>query len=305
MPLSIAVASASSSTSREVAVIHIVGIAHERVAHRSEGLHRRQSDAITIVCSITEIGVGLQTSSGTSLGGEFQHEIIFSIINACQSREVTLLVIRFHLFDDIRRQVLHHGTVVARHEVTTIQLESLHILTIDGDASILVNLSARQRFHQCLNDRTLRQCERIGIINQSVILDHHLGDICCNNRFVKLLDVREHGDGAQRHVLTTFLLKRNQSLLITEECQLQQISAGIDRRKAKMSVLFRINSFDKSGVLPVASGCDFVELQRGAWKGFSCCIINDATTNGLIFILLSQDRQHSCHKKGKGYTNIA
>ena len=228
MPLSIAVASASSSTSREVAVIHIVGIAHERVAHRSEGLHRRKSDAITIVCSITEIRVGLQTSSGTSLGGEFQHEIIFSIINACQSREVTLLVIRFHLFDDIRGQVLHHCTVVARHEVTTIQFESLHILTIDGDASILVNLSARQRFHQRLNDRALGQCERIGIINQGVILDHHLGDICCNNRFVKLLDFREHGDGAQRRVLTYFPFKWNLSFLIAEECQLQQIGTNPD-----------------------------------------------------------------------------
>ena len=41
-------------------------------------------------------------------------------INARDAAQVTLLIIGLHLVDHIRRQVLHHSTVVARHEVATV-----------------------------------------------------------------------------------------------------------------------------------------------------------------------------------------
>ena len=84
MPLTIAVTPTSSTSSREVAVVHIVGIAHERVAHISKGLHGGQSGTITMIRSVTKIGVGLQTASGTLFDGELHHEVILTIIDACQ-----------------------------------------------------------------------------------------------------------------------------------------------------------------------------------------------------------------------------
>ena len=172
--LSLSVATASSTSSTEVAVIHVVGITHKRIAYVAERFHGCQTDTIASVGTNTDVRIGLQTFSGAALGHKFQHEVVVTIVNTRHAAQVTLLVIGFHLVNDIRGQVLHHGVVVARHEVTSVQFEAFHVLTVDGDFSVVINLGTRQRLYQSLNDRPFWHTISIGIIHHRIVLDNHL-----------------------------------------------------------------------------------------------------------------------------------
>ena len=150
--LTTVVATSATTTASEVAVVDVVGITHERIAHSTEGLHGRQTDAIALVCAIADVRVSLETTTRTALGDKFQHEVVVAVVNARHLRQVTLLVVGFHLIDNIRRQILHDGIVVARHKVAPVHLELLDILTIDADFTFVINLGTRQCFYQCFDD---------------------------------------------------------------------------------------------------------------------------------------------------------
>ena len=195
--LAVAVAASSSSTSGKVAVVHVVSIAHEGVANGTERFHGRQTDAIAVVCTITHVGVGLYTVAGTALGGELQYEVVVAVIHSRHAAQVALLVVGLHLVYDVRRQILHHGIVVSRHEIAAIHLELPHLLAIDGDFSVVVNLSARQHLHQCLDDRAFRHTEGISVVDHSVVLDHHLRNISRNDSLTQLDGVNIHHHVAQ------------------------------------------------------------------------------------------------------------
>ena len=172
--LSLPVASSSSPSSTEVTVVHVVGIAHKRIAYVTKGFHGCQSDAIAAVCTIADVWIGLQSFSGTTLGHKLQHEVVVTVVNVCQTAQVALLVVSLHLVNNIRGQVFHHGIVVARHEITSVQFEALHVLSVNADFTVIINLGTRQSLYQRLDDRSLRHTIGIGIIHHRIVLDNHL-----------------------------------------------------------------------------------------------------------------------------------
>ena len=101
--LSISVSSSSSSTTREVAVVHVVGVPHKGVAHSTERFHSRQTETISLVSSITQIGVGLYSVACATFSCELQHEVIVPIVNARHTAQVALLIVSLHLINNIRR----------------------------------------------------------------------------------------------------------------------------------------------------------------------------------------------------------
>ena len=48
-------------------------------------------------CTVTQIGIGLYTVTGTALGYKFKCEVIISIIDTCHTREITFVIIGLHL----------------------------------------------------------------------------------------------------------------------------------------------------------------------------------------------------------------
>ena len=155
-----------------------------------------------MVSTISYIGVGLQTVTCTSLGDKLQHEVVVAIVHASQSRQIALLVVCLHLINDIRGQVLHHRIIVARHEVTSVELEFLHILAVDGDLAIIIDFGTWQRFHKCFYHRAFWHTERIGVVNDGIVLNHHLRDIGCHHGLFQLHGIRFHlqATGVERTV---------------------------------------------------------------------------------------------------------
>ena len=177
LALTLVVAATTSATSREVAVVDIVGITHKRIAHGTKGFHGRQSDAVAPIRADAKVGIGLQTFAHASLGHKLQHEVVVTVVQSRHPCQVALLLVSLHLVNHIRRQVLHHCIVVARHEVATVHLEFPHALAVDADLAVVVNLRARQCLHQRLDDAALGNTEGVGIVHHRVVLHQHLRQI--------------------------------------------------------------------------------------------------------------------------------
>ena len=214
LTLSLSVTTSSSASSAEVSVVHVVGITHKRIAYIAEGLHGCQSDAIAPIRTDADIRIGLQSSSGTSLRDEFQHKVVITVVNTCQSTQVTLLVVSLYLINHIRWQVLHHCIIIACHEVTSVQLKAFHVLSVDADFTVVINLSAWQSLYECLDDRAFWYTIGVGIIHYRIILDNHLRQIGCHYGIGQLQGIRRQlylaqrlgVAGCQRHTLFAGLI---------------------------------------------------------------------------------------------------
>ena len=184
--LPVVIASSSSAAPREVAVVHVVSISHERISSGTERLHCRQSHSVASLRANAHIGVHLQSVAHAALGDKLEHEIVIAIVDARHAGQVALLVVGFHLVHHIRGQVFHHGIVVARHEVAAVHLEFLHTLAVDSHRAAVVDLRSWQHLDQRLNDRPLGHPEGIGIVNHRIVFDNHLRNIGCHHGLADL-----------------------------------------------------------------------------------------------------------------------
>ena len=223
LALTLVITSSSSTTSREVSVIHVVGIGHESIAHRTEGFHCCQTQTIAIVGTIAQIWISLYTVAGTALGDKLECEIIITIVDTRHARQVALIVVGLYLIDYIRGQVLHHGIIVARHKVTTVEFELTHFLTIDTDLAIVVDLCTWEGLHQCFDDRAFWHTEGIRIIHHRIITNHHLGEIGSNHGLVELHRAGFHRNGTYGEVPTPLFVERLIVVLVAKEGYLHQI----------------------------------------------------------------------------------
>ena len=86
LSLTLIVTSSTSATPREVSVVHVVSIGHECIAHVTERFHCRQTQTVAMFGPIAQIRIGLYTFAGTTLGHEFEREIIISVIDTRHTR---------------------------------------------------------------------------------------------------------------------------------------------------------------------------------------------------------------------------
>ena len=99
--LTLSVAASASTASAEVAVVHVVGITHKRIANVTKGFHRCQTDAVAAIRTNTHVRIRLQAFSDTTLGDKLQHEIVVTVVNTRQLRQVALLIVGLHLVYDV------------------------------------------------------------------------------------------------------------------------------------------------------------------------------------------------------------
>ena len=290
--LTVAVAATSSATPREVTVVHVVGITHECVAHVAEGLHRRQTDAVAVVGTVAHVGVHLQAVAGAALRHKLQHEVVVAVVDTRHAREVALLVVGLHLINHIRGQVLHHRIVVAGHEVTTVHLEFPDVLAVDGDSALVVDLRTRQHLHQSLDDRALRHAERIGVVDNCIVLDHHLRHLSRHDGLVELNGIGFEPDVTQRQTASAFLRQIPSIGLITQVGSLEQIVASRYVLERESPLAIGEHTTHERRVLVVAPGANAIKLYGGLLQYISLRLVDDSS--GYSFPLGS-NRQHAQH----------
>ena len=276
--LAVVVAPSAPASSREIAVVHVVGIPHEGVSHGAEGLHGRQSYAVAAVGAYAHVGVHLQAVACAALGNKFQHEVVLAVVDVGHSRQVAFLIVGLHLVDDIRWQVLHHGIVVSRHEVASVHLEFLHTLAVDGDGAVVVDFRTGQCLHQCLDDRAFGHAEGVGVIYQRVVLHHHLRDVGRHLCPFQLHGVGFHQYLAQGEPLSALLGHLARQLLVSQVADAQQVGACRHAADGEMAVVAGGGSRHEGGVASARA----VELQRGARQCFAAFLVNHAPRNPVL-----------------------
>ena len=247
--LSLVITTTSTTTTREVSVVHVVGITHEGIAHITKRLHGGKTNTIAVICTVAHIGVHLQAVTRATLGFKLQHEVVITIIDIGHPRQVALLIIGFYLVNHVRRKVLHHRIVVSCHEVTTVEFEPPHLLTIDRYTAVIIDLGARQHLYQRLNNRSFRHTESIGVIYQRIIFHHHLGDIGQHHGLIEHHGITLHSDLSQSQCTTVYLCKLTVYHLVAQIADAQQVVTGTQGIEHKTSVLVGISAIDIGGVL--------------------------------------------------------
>ena len=275
--LAVAIATPASPAPREVAVVHVVGIAHERVTRVAKGLHRRQANAVAPVGTDAHVGVHLQSLAGRTLRHKLEHKVVVAIINARQARQVAFLVVGFHLVNHIRRQILHYRLIVARHEVATVHLETFHLLAIDGDATVVVNLRTRQHFDERLYDRTFRHAKRIGIKNHCIILHNHLRHIGCHHSLADDHSLSLHSHVAQCQGSAVALRQAFRQRLIAQERSLQHIGTRPYSTQHKPTGLVGKRADNEGRISAFALCREFVKLQRGTRQGLTALAVDNTS----------------------------
>ena len=97
---------------------------------------------ITVLCSVSDIGVTEESSVGAFLHLQVKHSLLLSVINACDTRKVTLLIIEFHFIYNIYGDILKGNLLVGSKEVLTLHKYSVYSLSVYCNCSILSNLDS-------------------------------------------------------------------------------------------------------------------------------------------------------------------
>ena len=99
---------------------------------------------------------------------DVHHKTAVVQINLQSLAALTPLVIKLHHLDGVGGQVVQQERMVAPEEVLTIEQDALHLLSIQKDAAIALEFHAWQLLHERIKHRSLRQIERIGVIDEGI-----------------------------------------------------------------------------------------------------------------------------------------
>ena len=168
----------------EVAGHHDTGIVGEARGHAARG--------IAVLRTTGQVEVGHVATVHALLDGEVEHGLLVTVLDTRDTGLIALLVVELHVLDDGDRQVLQRRLGIAEHELLTVDEDLLHLLAVDGDVAVLIDLSSRHAFDEFLDGRALRGAVGIGIEHERVLLDD---DLCSTARDDSLL---EH-DALRRH----------------------------------------------------------------------------------------------------------
>ena len=181
----------------------VVGIAHQHNTCLVREAAARSSHGVAVFRTSCNVKIGHITSVHTLLDGEVQHRLLFAVLNARDTALVTLLVVVFHRLNDAHRNILQGGLNIAQHKFLTVHENFLHDLTVDGDIAVFVYIRSWQALDKFLDSRTFGCAESFGVVEQGVLLHHHLRYICRHHRLFQQTVVGCHTDITQVQILFT------------------------------------------------------------------------------------------------------
>ena len=195
-----ATAETTATTAAHSLVVGVVGVEHTHhtvvVAH----IHTEQTARIALLSTVAQIGIYHRTAVHTGTDTEVEHGLLVTIVDTRDTGQVALLIIGADLLDDAGGEVLQSRIGIT--EVLTIDLDLRHLLTVDGDITVLVDLGTRHTLHQFLNDGALGHAIGVGIEDQGVALRLHLGEVGRHGGTLQHDGVGLHLDRTCSYVLT-------------------------------------------------------------------------------------------------------
>ena len=166
-------AEASAATATHAHVIGVVGIGHTHQTMVAFHQHSEQAGGVAVLCTDTQVDIGHRTTIHAGTKSEVEHHLLVSVVDIGDTGQIALLIVSSDSFYDVGRQVLQGCLHIAK--VFLVDLNLLHLLTVDGDVTIFINIGTRQTLHQFLNHRAFRCAEGIGIVYDGVALRLNLG----------------------------------------------------------------------------------------------------------------------------------
>ena len=173
-------AEASAATAAHAHVIGVVGIGHTHQTMVAFHQHSEQAGSVAVLCTDTQVDIGHRTTIHAGTKSEVKHHLLVSVVDIGDTGQVALLIVSSDSFYDVGGQVLQGCLHISK--VFLVDLNLLHLLTVDGDVTIFINIGTRQTLHQLFNHRAFRRAEGIGIINDGVAFRLNLGYMsrCCD-----------------------------------------------------------------------------------------------------------------------------
>ena len=228
----------TATTAAKAHIIDVVGTSHHHQCHILLHQTVKRTGRITATRTDTHIIVGHETSVHTWLDTKVEHGLLLTIVDTADTSQVTLLVVSLDTVNDVRRQILHGSLRIARHELLTINENLLHLLTIDLDTSVIVDLSTRQALHQFLNHRSLRSTESSGIIHKGVSLQRDLGSMASDRSTLQHDGIGLQRDRAKLDILVGLHIDALSVSLEAHTCHLNDISTCFRSLYTKTTIKF-------------------------------------------------------------------
>ena len=192
---------AATAATGESHVIDIVGTGQREYLQVVLHPSCKHTAAIALLCTGSQVGVQHETFVHAALDAEVEHRFLLTVVDTAHTSQVTLLVVGFHALHDTGGQILQGRLRVARHELLAVHHDFLHLLTVDGDLSVVVHLGTGQFSHQFFHHRAFRRAIGRRVIYKSVCLDGHLGSLTRHHGTLQHDGIGLQGDGSKSHVL--------------------------------------------------------------------------------------------------------
>ena len=137
--------------------------------------------SIAVLRSSGKVEVSHVATVHALLDTEIEHGLFLTVLDASDACLVTLLVIEFQVLDNAYGNVLQGCLHIAEHELLTVEQDLLHLLAVDGDITILVDLCTGDALDELLYGRTLRCTESLGVVHDGVFADDNLCGTSCDD----------------------------------------------------------------------------------------------------------------------------
>ena len=191
---SIAATEATATTTAEATVTSIVGVAKGTYGHHIIIVHSHQTSRIAVLRTDTYIVICHEALIHAFLHSEVEGGFLVTIVDTRDTAQVALLIVNLDALDDRCRQVLHGRLRIAGHKLLTTHLHFLHLFSVDGDLTVVVDLCTGNTLHQFLSHRAFRHAIGSRIIDECVFLQHHF---LCKCRHLGTF--QHHGISRHRH----------------------------------------------------------------------------------------------------------
>ena len=259
----------SATSAAESHVSHVVGIAHGHDAPLIFHVGPHHAFGISVFGSNGKVDVGHGALVHSFLDAEVECGFFVAIVDARHARKVALLVIDLDFVDDAGGQVFQSRLGVARHKLAPVNLNFLHLLAVDGNFSVVVDLSPGQTAYQFLHHRPFGSAVGSRVVNKGIFNHHHLQCLRCNGSLFQHHGIGGHGERAQVQVVAFHHFNTFQLCNVADAGDAQQVAPRVGDIQAEHARRVGGDSRHKGGV-------HFHELQVHELDGFLGVFIDDS-----------------------------
>ena len=190
----------------------------------------------------SKVCIAKETLVHTRLDTEVKNHIFLTVINTSHTSHIRFLVIRPYLFNNRCWEVLQSCLAITIHELLTINLDSRHLLTIDGNLTVFANLSTRQTLHELFNNRALWSTISSCIIYKGILFHNKLLSHTLSYDFLQHYGIGSHIDLSESNVLAFSHGNVTIHITITDVGHSQNVLSIFWNRDLERAILCRCSS---------------------------------------------------------------